>query len=169
PGVSQPPRGGPPPCRSQDWEVVGVYRDDGISASRFANGKARDEWQRVVEQVIAGGCDILILWEVSRATRDRTVYANLIGACVAAGVLIDVGGRLHDPSDPDEGFLLDLQAGLAVRESGVTSKRIRANVEARAQAGTPHGKLPYGYRRIYEQRPAGRVLLEQVPDPELDL
>lgn len=151
---------------SQDWQIIGEFRDDGISASRYAATKIRPDWQQAIDAIIAGQCDVLVLWEVSRATRDRMPYAALIASCIEGDVWIDVGGKLHDPSDPDDGFMLDLMAGLAVRESGVTSKRIRRDVEARAQAGTPHGKLPYGYRRIYEQRPAGRVLLEQVPDPE---
>lgn len=151
---------------SQDWQIIGEFRDDGISASRYAATKIRPDWQQAIDAIIAGQCDVLVLWEVSRATRDRMPYAALIAACIDADVWIDVGGKLHDPSDPDDGFMLDLMAGLAVRESGVTSKRIRRDVEARAQAGKPHGKLPYGYRRIYEHRPTGTVLLEQVPDPE---
>lgn len=151
---------------TQNWEVVDEYRDDGISASRYAATKIRPHWQEAVDAITAGRCDVLVLWEVSRATRDRLPYAMLIAACIDADVWIDVGGKLHDPSDPDDGFLLDLQAGLAIRESGVTSKRIRRDVQARAEAGTPHGKVPYGYARTYEQRPTGRVLLEQFPDPD---
>lgn len=151
---------------SQNWAIVGELRDDGVSASRYATTKIRPDWQRAVEVITARECNVVVLWEVSRATRDRLPYAALIAACIDAEVWIDVGGRLHDPSDPDDGFMLDLQAGLAVRESGVTSKRIRRDVAARAEAGTPHGKLPYGYIRTYEQRTRGRVLLEQIPDPE---
>lgn len=151
---------------AQRWHIVAELRDDGISASRFAAGKVREDWQQAVDMIVSRRCDVLVLWEISRATRDRLPYAMLVAACIDAEVWIDVGGKLHNPADPDDGFILDLQAGLAVRESGVTSKRIKRDVEARALKGTPHGKIPYGYARTYEQRPTGRVLLEQFPDPE---
>lgn len=77
---------------------------------------------------------------------------------------IGAGGKVHDPSDPDDGFMLDLGGALAVRESAMTSKRIQRKVRRMAADGLPHGKIPYGYRRIYD--PETRCLLRQEPDPE---
>ena len=84
---------------------------------------------------MSGEVDELWVWEVSRASRDRPVYAALIGACMAQDVKITVNGRVHDPNDPDDAFMLDLGAALAVKESALTSKRIRRDVAARAAAG----------------------------------
>lgn len=145
-------------------QIVGVFRDDGVSASRFGGGKDRDGWKQVMELLLAGGVDELWAWEISRATRDRPVWATLVNTCIAQSAKISVGGKVHDPSDPDDGFMLDLQAALAVRESAVTSKRILRDVAARAAQGKPHGKVPYGYTRVYD--PHTRVLIEQVKDPE---
>lgn len=145
-------------------KIVGAYRDDGISASRFATGKAREDWPKVMAAITSGEATELWVWEVSRATRDRPVWASLIGACTAQRVLISVGGRVHDPTDPDDGFMLDLGAALAVRESAMTSKRIRRDVAARAAQGLPHGKIPYGYIREYDTRT--RALVRQVRDPD---
>lgn len=145
-------------------QVVATHRDDGVSASRYGRGKTRDGWQAVMAAVTSGEVDELWVWEISRATRDRPVWAALVGACTAQRVLIVINGRVHDPSDPDDGFMLDLGAALAVRESGTTSKRIQRDVAARAHRGLPHGRLPYGYRRIYD--PHTRALIRQEPDPE---
>lgn len=145
-------------------EIIGPFRDDGISASRFAGGKTREGWEQTMEALLSGAANELWTWEISRATRDRPVWAALVNACIARHILICVNGRLHDPHDPDDGFMLDLQAALAVRESAVTSKRIRRDVAARVAAGKPHGKLPYGYVREYD--PRSGVLLRQVKDPE---
>jgi len=145
-------------------QIVGTHRDDGISASRFAGSKPREGWHRVMAAVINGEADELWTWEISRATRDRPVWATLITACIAATAKITINGRVHDPTDADDGFMLDLQAALAVRESAVTSKRIQRGTAARAGAGLPHGKIPYGYRRIYDERT--RALIHQEPDPE---
>jgi site-specific DNA recombinase len=155
-------------CRAwadrQGWTVVAEHRDDGISASRFANGKARLGWQATMDLIAAGKVDLLVVWEVSRATRDRTVWSTLLAACQERDVKIGAGGKVHDPSDPDDGFMLDLGGALAVRESVVTSKRIQRRVRRMAAEGLPHGKIPYGYRRVYD--PETRRLLRQEPDPD---
>jgi site-specific DNA recombinase len=49
---------------------------------------------------------------------------------------------------------MELGAALAVRESALTSKRIRRDVAARAAQGLPHGKIPYGYRASTTRSPA---------------
>ncbi|MGH3672373.1 MAG: recombinase family protein [Pseudonocardiaceae bacterium] len=141
-------------CRSwagrEGWQVVAEHRDDGISASRYAGGKARPGWQSTMDLISAGRVDLLVVWEVSRASRDRAVWSALLATCQEHGVRIGASGRLHDPADPDDGFMLDLGGALAVRESAQTSKRIKRQVRSAAAAGRPHGKIPYGYRREYD-------------------
>ncbi len=132
-------------------QVVAVHRDDGISASAFARGKAREGWQDVMGLIVSGAVDELWLWEQSRSTRDRPVYAALMAACEAKDVKICVNGRVLDPSDPDDAFHLDLGNALAVRESAMTAKRLRRDVAARAAQGLPAGRIPYGYRRTYDE------------------
>lgn len=144
-------------------EVVAVHRDDGISASRHAGRKIREGWLHVMAAINDGSCTELWVWEISRATRDRPVWAQLVNACLLQNVKITVAGRVHDPADPDDGFMLDLTAALAVRESAVTSKRIKRDVRAAAAQGLPHGRIPFGYRRVYDD--TSGALLRQEPDP----
>jgi DNA invertase Pin-like site-specific DNA recombinase len=113
---------------------------------------------------MSGEVTELWVWEFSRASRDRPVSAALIGACMAQDVKITVNGRVHDPNDPDDAFMLDLGSALAVKESALTSRRIRRDVAARAVQGHPHGRIPYGYLREYD--PHTGALVRQVPDPE---
>ncbi|GAB3433073.1 recombinase family protein [Actinophytocola sediminis] len=149
----------------QDWPLVeadgkggrGRFRDDGISASEYARRKTRPDWQKVMELISQGKVGVLVTWEVSRATRDRPVWAALMAACIENDVLMDVGGKTYDPCDPDDAFMLDLQASLAVRESGITRKRVGRLVRARAQAGQPHGLKNYGYRSVYDEA-TGKLL-----------
>jgi len=145
-------------------EIVAEHRDDGISASRYAGGKSRAGWIGAMTAINDGSCTELWVWEISRATRDRPVWAKLVTACIAQDVKITIAGRVHDPADPDDGFMLDLGAALAVRESAVTSKRIKRDVRAAAAAGLPHGRLAYGYAREYD--PHTRALVRQRADEE---
>lgn len=143
--------------------VVAELRDDGISASRFATGKARSAWVQVVDLITTGEVDELGVWEISRSSRDRAVWAALIAACIDARVNIAVDGKVHDPSDPDDGFMLDLQAAMAVRESVVISKRTTDGKRNSALIGRPAGSLPYGYRRVLDPL-TGKAVAREV-DP----
>jgi site-specific DNA recombinase len=144
--------------------VVAELRDDGISASRYAAGKARPDWQRAMELISTGQAEELAVWEVSRSTRDRAVWAALFAALLENRVMLVVGGKVHDPSDPDDSFMLDLGAALAVRESALLSKRLQRGVDARAAAGRPHGSMPYGYRRVIDPNTGSTIGRE--PHPE---
>lgn len=145
-------------------EIVAELRDDGVSASRYAgHKKTRPDWQVAMELITTGQADELAVWEISRSTRDRAVWAALIAACIEHGVDLAVDGKVHDPADPDDGFMLDLGAALAVRESAVISKRTRRAVDSRAAAGRPHGSLLYGYRRRLDPV-TGRTLAWEI-DP----
>lgn len=151
-------------CRAwvgrRGWELAEVYCDNDRSASRYAR-KARPDWQRLTEDLSLGKIDVLVSWEVSRTTRDRLVWAALVETCIDRGVRLCIGDRLHDLSDPDDAFSLDLASSLAVRESGMTRKRVMRAVQANAAKGAPHGRLLYGYRREYD---ASRQLIGQLPD-----
>lgn len=140
--------------------VVGVFRDDGMSA--FDPKVKRSGWRAVMTALASGEANEVWAWEAPRASRDREVWSKLIRTCQANDALITFDSRTHDPNDADDGFMLDLMAALAVRESKVTSKRILRSVKERADRGQPHGKLPWAYRREYH--PDTGRLLRQVPN-----
>jgi site-specific DNA recombinase len=157
-------------CRAwvqrEDWQLLEpAFVDNDVSASKYTR-KARPQWQALTAALEAGRVDVLVVWEPSRATRDRRVWAALAAVCEDVGVKLGVNGRLYDLGDPDDAFQLDLFFALATRESGTTRKRVQRSVRANAAAGRPHGKLLYGYRREYAESPSGPVLLAQVPDED---
>lgn len=156
-------------CRAwverEGWDLDRVYCDNDVSASKYTK-KARPEWQALTERVAAGEVDVLVVWEPSRATRDRRVWAALAASCETRNVRFGVNGRLYDLDDPDDAFQLDLFFALATRESGTTRKRVQRAVAGNAAAGRPHGKLLYGYSRTYRQGRGGPELVAQVINDE---
>lgn len=130
-------------------EVVGTFRDDGISASRFAR-KTRPEWQQAMDQISTGRVDVLAVWALPRASRDRMAYAALIAACIDNGTRIALDGRLFDPADPDDGLTLDVQNMLAVNGAARISKDAKRAAASRASRGAPHGRPIDGLRIIYD-------------------
>lgn len=148
----------------EGWEVVDVIRETG-SASRYARSTGRrTRWDDLTGAVSSGGIDALLTWEASRATRQLSEYAELADLCAAHDVRWGYSGTLYDLSTRDARFRTGLDALLAQDESSRTSERIQRSTRARAVAGRPHGKLPYGYRREYD--PQSGTLLRQVPDEE---
>ncbi|MBN6037451.1 recombinase family protein [Amycolatopsis sp. 195334CR] len=150
--------------REPTWTMIFVRRDDGISASKYAKKKKRPDWELVMASIEAGEIDILLIWELSRASRDRMVFAALFAACEENDVKIGIGGRVYDLANEEDAFLLDLLAALAVRESGLTAKRIRRSTRSGLASGRPHGKAPFGYAREYD--PTTGKMVRQIEDPD---
>ena len=146
-------------AKEHGWDVAGVYTDNDRSASRWSR-KDRPDWERLAQEL--DRYDVLVVWELSRATRDRVVWATLIETAIDLGTKLCVGGRLYDATEPEDAFVLDLGQSLSVRESAVTRKRVLRAMRASAGAGRPHGRVPYGYRRIYNEHTG--ALDRQVPD-----
>lgn len=152
-------------CRTwadrEGWDVEGVWCDNDISASKYSK-KTRPGWKALTDRLERGGIDVLVVWEPSRATRDRRVWAALAAICEEQGVRFGCNGRVYDLDDPDDAFQLDLFFALATRESGATRKRVLRSTRAAAAEGRPHGRVPYGYRRTYREGRQGPELVAQV-------
>jgi len=151
-------------CEGQGWRITERWRD-GTSASRFAT-RSRDDWPKVIAAVNAGSIDVLVLWECSRGSREPVDWFTLLAACRSHGVLIRVTSdeRTFDLARAgDWKVLADLGVD-AAHESEKTSMRLRRGMAAAARNGTPHARVPYGFRREYD--PVTRKFAGQVEDPE---
>lgn len=149
-------------CDREGWQVVEVVTDS-VGASRHSKG-TRAGWAEVKKLMRAGGVDVLVTWEASRAQRDLEAYAELRQLCVAAGVRWSYSGRTYDLSASDDRFKTGLDALLAEREADESSSRIQRAIRANAAAGRPHGRRLFGYQRVYDGT-SGR-LVGQEPHPE---
>lgn len=148
----------------EGWPIVAEHRDDGISASRFAKGKVRDGWQQVLDVITSGQVKALLVWELSRASRDKRITAALEAACVAAGVRIGYHGQLHDPATSSGEFHIGLDGLLAARQSAETSEKVMRASISRAARGAPHCGLSFGYTRVLS--PVTGQTVEWIEHPE---
>lgn len=148
-------------CEREGWTVSEVITDS-VGASRYSRGK-RPGWVRAVELIESGAVDVLVTWENSRANRDLRDFAALRDLCARQGVLWSYSGRTHDLNNADDRFTTGLDALLAEKETGQISGRVKRATRANAAAGRPHGRLLYGYRRVYDQATGKLDNLE--PDP----
>lgn len=142
------------------------YRDIG-SASKHAR-KKRDDFGQLLADLANDtfGANVLGLWEGSRGSRKMEEWVQLLSLLELRGVLvwIHVKKRLFDPRNPhDRADLLTAAIKDELFSAEVSDRATRASA-ANVEAGRPHGKLQFGFRRIYDAET--RELIEQIHDPE---
>jgi DNA invertase Pin-like site-specific DNA recombinase len=136
------------------WEVVQVYTDNDVSATR---SKVRPEYQRMIRDIESGHIQAVVVWAVDRLTRTPRELEDIIDLADKRGlVFANVGGTI-DLGTP-EGRAMARQMGTFARlEVENQAKRLRRKFQEKAEKGEPHGYSPYGYTRV-----AGR----DVPDDD---
>jgi DNA invertase Pin-like site-specific DNA recombinase len=147
------------------WRDAGSYTDNARSASRHAR-KEREDFERLIEHIVAGKGDVLVVWEISRKERDLAVYVKIRDLCIAEGLNFwMVGGNLYDLRDKNDRMNLGIQAVQAEWLADSIRDNVKRGIDLAAEAGRPHGVTTYGYRRIYHQRT--KALVRQEPDDEV--
>ncbi|MGH3696912.1 MAG: recombinase family protein [Pseudonocardiaceae bacterium] len=142
------------------------YRDESVSASRYSS-KVRGGFDALIADLEADrfGAGVLMIWESSRGSRRVGEWVRLLELCEQRSVWIFVTthGRCYDPGNGRDRRSLLEDAVDSEYESAKMSTRGRRAAAANAVAGRPHGRIPYGYRRVFD--PQTRVLLAQEPEP----
>lgn len=149
----------------EHWNVTHVIEETG-SASRYAS-RSREKWPEVVELIESGAIDILVTWENSRATRDLAVYAMLRDLCARSNVLWGYSGTVYDLTKRQDRFRTGLDSLLSDDEAAAISERVRRSTRNRARDGDPHGKIPFGYRREYDEQRRPRQVIDEATAPLL--
>jgi len=139
-----------------------AYSDVSISASRYTT-KVRGGYGELIADLGSGrfGAETLVLWEASRGSRRVGEWVTLVELCEERGVTIAVTSeaRTYDPANPRDRRSLLEDAVDAEYESAKISARAKRAAAAGAAQGRAHGRVPFGYRSVYDTatgRPVGR-------------
>lgn len=155
------------------WSWGAPYVDTG-SASVFAT-KARGDFARLMADLASGAFgargDVLVLWEISRLSREMNVGTKIVDLAEAGGYLIHITSedRTYDPSNYNDRYSLNAGINDAERESRRLSKRTLRGVESSytAEGGArPHGKCPFGFAREYGLIDGRSKCVRQYLDPK---
>jgi site-specific DNA recombinase len=140
-----------------------VFVDPDLSASRFAR-RGRPDYAALLEHIRSGNCHVLGLLEASRGSRTLTEWSQFLDLCRAEKVKIWIATheRIYDLSRRRDWKALADEGVLAANESEQLSERVLSGKRKAARAGTPAGRLQYGFTRIYN---AKGEFVEQVADP----
>lgn len=138
-------------AKHQGWPVAGEFKD-GRSASRHAR-RDRDDWPRLVGQVLAGAIDVIWLWESSRGDRKLSTWAALLEACQERGVYIwvETHKKLYDMRNSRDMRTMGEEGTDNVYESDKIADRVNRDKEAARAAGILRtvlgGNPPVGFRQ----------------------
>jgi DNA invertase Pin-like site-specific DNA recombinase len=148
-------------CEPLGWRVVEVITDADRSASQWRR-KEREGFEVALGLIESGRIQGFVTWEPSRAGRDLAIYVQLQAACQRAGVLYLTQGRVYDFSRSDDSFMMGFEFLRAEADANTMRERQLRTARRNAEKGRPHGRLAYGYRRVYDERTG--VLVRQEPD-----
>ena len=144
-----------------------AYRDESISASRYSR-KARGGFEALIQDLEHGqfSAQVLMIWESSRGSRRVGEWVSLLELCEqrSVNIFVTTHGRVYDPGNGRDRRSLLEDAVDSEYESAKISARARRAAAANAVAGRPHGRVPYGYRRVFD--PHTRRLIAQEPEPD---
>ena len=128
--------------RHPDWELSGIYADEGITGT---STKKRTQFNRMIQDAYAGKFQLIITKEVSRFSRnllDTIAYTRELKA-LGIGVMFMNDG--FTSLDPDSELRLSIMGSIAQEESRKTSTRVKWGQTRQMERGVVFGTSLLGY------------------------
>lgn len=139
----------------KDWTVAEVFTDNDVSAT---SGRPRPQYERMMQALAAGRLGALVVWDVDRLTRTPRELEDVVDLAERRGVaLASVGGEI-DLATPQGRLTARIKGNVAKHESEQLARRVKRKMAERAEAGQPHGRIAYGWRREQAYDDQGRRL-----------
>lgn len=149
-------------CRTREWSINEVIEDNDIGASQYSSKKNRPGYQLLKRAL--KDADVLVAWESSRVTRNPWELEELLPLCAEHGVLLCYSGAIYDPRKPADKLTLRITGATNAHEVDQTVERVNRAIRHRVAEGKPHGRMPFGYKRVIDPK-TGRTLNYE-PDPD---
>jgi DNA invertase Pin-like site-specific DNA recombinase len=129
------------------WSVSEAHIFPDNSRSAWQRNRRRPQWDRMLKAVEAGEIDGILVYHGDRLIR-QPVDLEMLISIADRGLRIASPSGTRDLDNPDDRFILRIEAAQACRASDDTSRRVRRGVMARVSKGLPGtagGKRPYGW------------------------
>ncbi len=127
------------------WTLVETYIDNDISAT---TGKARPEYDRMLQAIRDGELDAIVAWHTDRMYRKLPDLEGLITAIDKANIVVrTVKMGEFDLSTATARMLARILASVSTAEGELKSERYRRSIRQRREAGAPPKSGPrlFGY------------------------
>ena len=137
------------------WELAGIFADDGISGT---NTKKREEFNRMIEECMAGKIDMIITKSISRFARNTLDCLKYIRQLKEQNIPVFFEKENINTMDSKGEILLTIMASLAQQESQSLSQNVKLGLQYRYQQGL----VQVNHNRFlgYTKDEDGRLVIE---------
>ena len=119
-------------AKNPDWEFVGIYADEGISG---INTKKREQFNRMIEDCMAGKIDKVITKSISRFARNTLDCLKYVRLLKDKNIAIIFEKENINTLEASGELLLTIMASLAQQESESLSQNVKLGLQFRYQEG----------------------------------
>jgi site-specific DNA recombinase len=142
------------------WDVARVYADPSKSAWR--RDVRRPAWEAMLADLNAGAFDGVIVYHGDRLIRQPTDLETLLRISDERHLQLASVSGTRDLQNPDDRFVLRIEAAQACRESDNISRRTRRGKLAAAKAGRTNGQRAFGWTPAGEIEPEEAELVRAI-------
>lgn len=118
--------------KNNEWAFAGIFADDGISGT---NTKNRDEFNRMIDECMAGKIDMVITKSISRFARNTLDCLQYIRKLKDKNVAVYFEKENINTLDAKGEIMLTIMASLAQQESQSLSQNVKLGYQYRYQQG----------------------------------
>lgn len=131
--------------RNPDWQLVGIYADEGISGTRTKN---RTQFNRMIRAARRKKIDLILCKSISRFARNTVDCLDYVRELKALGVTVIFEKENINTSSMSSEFAISLYASFAQAESESISKNVTWGIEKAYREGNIHYRFHQmlGYR-----------------------
>jgi site-specific DNA recombinase len=115
-----------------DWVMAGIFADDGISGT---NTKKREEFNRMIDECMAGSIDMVITKSISRFARNTLDCLKYIRQLKDKNIAVFFEKENINTMDSKGEIMLTIMASLAQQESQSLSQNVKMGLQYRYQQG----------------------------------
>jgi DNA invertase Pin-like site-specific DNA recombinase len=141
-----------------DHQINVLGGDTGNSGS---SQHGRDDYQGMLEAVVAQRAGLICACELSRLVRDNQDWNQLVRICRYKGVLLADEHRVYNPANSQDRVLLGIQGAFTEYELAMITERMQQSRAQKAARGELYEGFPPGYisrhESLYEKHPDPRV------------
>ena len=142
---------------SADWEMAGIYADEGISGTSL---KKRTQFNKMITACKRGRIDLIITKSLSRFARNTVDCLDTVRLLKANGIGVYFEKENINTLTESSEFLVTLFSGFAQAESESLSKNVTWGKEKSAKAG----KVTFQYKKMLGYRKGADGQPEIVPE-----
>lgn len=118
--------------RNREWELAGIYTDDGISGT---NTKKREGFMEMIDDCMVGKIDMVLTKSISRFARNTIDCLKYVRMLKEKNIAIIFEKENINTLEASGELLLTIMASLAQQESQSLSQNVKLGLQFRYQNG----------------------------------